>query len=687
MLSALTGETPSETIVGERYRRGSRPSVLAVRRGSELVVAVVAVVGVGLLAAATQAAPAAAQDAPDARLDELATELGGLDDQVGQLTASLAAVDRQLGIATAERDDVRVAATDREELEAQLEAQASAYAMQRYMYGSTDSRDLLAFVAALGRPADDAVWGLAALEVATRTAEVRAEEVARARAAVDERLAALDADVLNLRTVRSRRAQELHDITAHRADVARRFALLVQDLGQATVNGMTTVAYHAYLQAAETLALEQPGCGLRWELLAAIGKTESNHGAGRLDAFGNSLAAIVGVPIGPDTDGGLLDGDLIRDHAVGPMQFLPSTWTRWGTDANDDGRSDPGNVLDAAVAAGRYLCRAAGDLTLLTEAGVTRAILSYNPNQTYLRVVGARFEALASDLASGWFSAATLPTPPAASDIPSNGGPGGRAAPGANPLPAPPATTVDEVRVFTTKGLALTPSGPEARGECLGPSLVLGSRAGFLRCQPTAGSVLDPCEAAPFDSALVACLPDPTGPPTLIRVEPAVPPAALGPPPPFRLLVLDGGDRCLPIPAPEPPRPSPPTSTTSTSTPGRTTTSTVPPSTTNAPPSSSGPTSTTVTTEAPKRSKASPTTSQAPAQPAGNDAGATTTATTTTTIAPTTTTLPLAERPSYACAGGGTIIGVPDAAAPAWTVLVRQPGLADRRLTVATAYA
>ena len=113
-----------------------------------------------------------------------------------------------------------------------------------------------------------------------------------------------------------------------------------------------------------------------------------------------------------DTDLGVLDGDPVFDRAVGPMQFIPSTWKRWGTDANGDGKADPGNIVDAATAAGRYLCRAAGDLTLASEPGVIRAILSYNPNQTYLRVVGARFQALADDLAAGWFSAAALPPPP-----------------------------------------------------------------------------------------------------------------------------------------------------------------------------------------------------------------------------------------------------------------------------------
>ena len=93
------------------------------------------------------------------------------------------------------------------------------------------------------------------------------------------------------------------------------------------------------------------------------------------------------------------------------MQFIPSTWQRWGADGDGDGDADPHNVFDATLAAGRYLCAAAGDLTLLTRDGVIRAILAYNPNQEYLRVVGARFEALASDVANGWFSSGDLPLP------------------------------------------------------------------------------------------------------------------------------------------------------------------------------------------------------------------------------------------------------------------------------------
>src|SRR3546814_10762281 len=49
-------------------------------------------------------------------------------------------------------------------------------------------------------------------------------------------------------------------------------------------------------------------------------------------------------------------GDSTWDHAVGPLQFIPSTWSRWAADGDGDGASDPNDIDDAAYAAGRYLC-------------------------------------------------------------------------------------------------------------------------------------------------------------------------------------------------------------------------------------------------------------------------------------------------------------------------------------------
>jgi membrane-bound lytic murein transglycosylase B len=81
-----------------------------------------------------------------------------------------------------------------------------------------------------------------------------------------------------------------------------------------------------------------------------------------------------------DSDGGLWDGDTVWDHAVGPFQFIPQTWRSWGADGNGDGRADPSQIDDAALAAGCYLCHA-GDLS--TVEGWRHAVLSYNHSDRY----------------------------------------------------------------------------------------------------------------------------------------------------------------------------------------------------------------------------------------------------------------------------------------------------------------
>lgn len=157
--------------------------------------------------------------------------------------------------------------------------------------------------------------------------------------------------------------------------------------------GIPATVLAAYRKAESSLGRSDPGCGLPWQLLAAIGKVESGHaGGGRVDAHGTTLSPILGPVLNgagfaniPDTDGGAYDGDKAFDRAVGPMQFIPSTWAHWGRDGNGDGRSDPGNVYDAALAAGAYLCAGPRDLT--ARAGLDQAILSYNHSDTYLRTV------------------------------------------------------------------------------------------------------------------------------------------------------------------------------------------------------------------------------------------------------------------------------------------------------------
>jgi murein DD-endopeptidase MepM/ murein hydrolase activator NlpD len=94
--------------------------------------------------------------------------------------------------------------------------------------------------------------------------------------------------------------------------------------------------------------------GIPWQVLASINKIESN--------FGRNM--------GPSSAG-----------AIGWMQFMPSTWLRWGTDATGDGIADPWDPEDAIFSASRYLAAAGGRLDL------ERAVFAYNHADWYVKDV------------------------------------------------------------------------------------------------------------------------------------------------------------------------------------------------------------------------------------------------------------------------------------------------------------
>ncbi|MFV2017643.1 lytic murein transglycosylase [Micromonospora sp. LOL_023] len=156
------------------------------------------------------------------------------------------------------------------------------------------------------------------------------------------------------------------------------------------------VALEAYGYAELVLANTTPGCDLSWTTLAAIGMIESTHGTAngsRLDTDGRADPPIVGLPLDgaggrqriADTDDGRLDNDPVLDRAVGPMQFIPTTWADFGVDADNDGATDPQDIDDAALAAANYLCRNGRNLS--SPSDWWSAILSYNNVQPYAQAV------------------------------------------------------------------------------------------------------------------------------------------------------------------------------------------------------------------------------------------------------------------------------------------------------------
>jgi Transglycosylase SLT domain len=228
---------------------------------------------------------------------------------------------------------------------------------------------------------------------------------------------------------------------------------IIETLG---ANGIPSVAVDAYMEAADQLALDDPTCGIRWTLLAAIGRVESNHGrfgGAQLRDDGYGTKPIRGIPLDGrpnvalirDTEGGELDGDTTYDRAVGPMQFIPSTWKSVGVDADGDGRRDPNNIFDAAQGAAVYLCR--GDADLRDVDARARAVRTYNNADQYVRVVldlADMYEAGDVDL------------------LPSIGLPPRELPPPPRPTPAPPVTAPDpETPLTPSRQAAPAPEQPD----------------------------------------------------------------------------------------------------------------------------------------------------------------------------------------------------------------------------------
>lgn len=240
-----------------------------------------------------------------------------------------------------------------------------------------------------------------------------------------------------------------------------------QVVADSTTAGIPAVALAAYQRAESVINAADTSCHLTWQLVAAIGRVESNHGrfgGNVLNDQGVATPGIYGIPLNgrnkttkvSDTDAGAYDRDKVWDRAVGPMQFIPSTWSVVGVDADNDGQRNPQDIDDAALATAVYLC--SGDDDLATTTGQEAAVYRYNHSNAYVDLVLRIMDAYASGdytavpnavSAAGYLAPSTSPstskgskgTP--AKGTPSKGTPskgGGSSTPtepGSSPSPTP----------------------------------------------------------------------------------------------------------------------------------------------------------------------------------------------------------------------------------------------------------
>jgi membrane-bound lytic murein transglycosylase B len=268
---------------------------------------------------------------------------------------------------------------------------------------------------------------------------------------------------------------------------------IVAALGE---SGIPEVALRAYVGAARSIAATDPTCHLRWSVIAAIGRVESNHGrfgGAQLRADGSTTIPIRGIPLDGrpgvarilDSDGGAYDGDTVYDRAVGPMQFLPSTWPFVAADGNGDGKMDPNNIFDAALGAARYLC--AGDADLSNRAQLAAAVMRYNHSAEYVALVLA----LAAAYDSGH---ATLPPPEPVRPAP--------------PVPSPvlpPATVGDPPGIGDVGTIGDRSDTP--------PDSPLPTSSPTPSTSPTGGTPTGSPSGTPTDTTSPSPSPDPTEPP------------------------------------------------------------------------------------------------------------------------------------------------------------------------------
>jgi cell wall-associated NlpC family hydrolase len=140
----------------------------------------------------------------------------------------------------------------------------------------------------------------------------------------------------------------------------------------------------------EAAALTCPG--LHWQILAGVGWVESRHAGGHADATTGQVNPPIAGPALDGHDGRAALPDPSQPdgwaHALGPMQFLSTTWSRWATLAPDrppGAMPDLQNAWDAIYSAAAKLCGGQPNV-----GDIHDALFAYNRSEAYVDAVLAK---------------------------------------------------------------------------------------------------------------------------------------------------------------------------------------------------------------------------------------------------------------------------------------------------------
>ena len=355
---------------------GQRRAARAARRRIRLAYGISVGLSLILIAVVPGAAGAETADEVRARADEAAGRVADLQMQVREARQDYRqALNQMAGAVTTE---VGADANAQAAADAALVAEREQAAAVRALEQSGGSLGMLDDVLSSGSPSEFAArWKLstevvamlstasdvqiAAAERSASLAEQKTVGTAESMVVIDDVqaayarldsllneqeqvLATLDAEASRL--AKAERVQAR--IEAERAAAA---AAATSASSEATAGGVPKSYLALYQSAAATCS------GLPWTVLAAIGQVESGHGSNT----------------GPSSSG-----------AMGPMQFLPSTFAAYAVDGDNDGVADIWNPADSIYTAARYLCAngaGAGPRALYT------AIWHYNHADWYVQMV------------------------------------------------------------------------------------------------------------------------------------------------------------------------------------------------------------------------------------------------------------------------------------------------------------